>query len=49
MIRLERNAKTPDKKLSAAEIFSIKLYMKFSRCVKNDMPTATSSLVAPAT
>jgi hypothetical protein len=31
MIRPERNAMTPDKKLSAAENFST----KFSRCVKN--------------
>jgi hypothetical protein len=45
MIKLERNAMTPDKKLSAAEDFST----KFSRRVKNATPVATSSLVAPAT
>jgi hypothetical protein len=44
-IRLERNAMTPDKKHSAVENFS----MKFSRRVKNVMPTMTSSLVAPVT
>jgi hypothetical protein len=44
-IRLERNAMTPDKKPSAAEKFST----KFSRCVKNAMPTVTSSPVAPVT
>jgi hypothetical protein len=43
MIRPERNDMTPDKKPSAAEIFS----MKFSQCVKNATPTTTSSPVAP--
>jgi hypothetical protein len=44
-IRLERNAMTPSKKPSAAEDFS----MKSSRRVKNAMPTAISSPVAPVT
>jgi hypothetical protein len=43
-IRLERNAMTPDKKLSAAK----KISMKFSRCVKNATPVVTRSPVAPA-
>jgi hypothetical protein len=43
MIRLERNAMTPDKKPSVAEIF----LMKFSRRVKNATPAATSSPVTP--
>jgi hypothetical protein len=43
-IRLERNAITPNKKLSAAENFS----MKCSRRVKNATPVATRSPVAPA-
>jgi hypothetical protein len=41
-IRPERNAMTPDKKLSAAENFS----KKFSRHVKNATPVATRSPVA---
>jgi hypothetical protein len=45
MIRLERNAMTPDKKPSAAENFS----RKFSRHVKNGTSTMTSFPVAPAT
>ncbi len=45
MIRSERNAMTPDKKPSAAENFST----KFSRCIKNATPAATSSPVAPVT
>jgi hypothetical protein len=45
MIRLERNAMTPDKKPSAAVNFS----MKSSRRVKNATPAVTSSPVAPAT
>jgi hypothetical protein len=44
-IRLARNAMTPDKKPSATKNFS----MKFSRCVKNATPVATSSPVAPVT
>jgi hypothetical protein len=44
MIRSERNAMTPDKKPSIAEIFSI----KFSRCVKNATPVATRSPVTLA-
>jgi hypothetical protein len=44
MIRLERNAMTPDKKPSAAKNF----LMKFSRRVKNATPVATSSPVTPA-
>jgi hypothetical protein len=40
-IRLKTNAMTPDKKPSAVENFSTKI----SRCVKNAMPTATSSPV----
>jgi hypothetical protein len=44
MIRLERNAMTPDKKPTTAENFST----KFSRCVKNTTPVATRSPVAPA-
>jgi hypothetical protein len=44
-IRLERNDMTPDKKPNATENFST----KFSRRVKNVMPAATSSPVAPAT
>jgi hypothetical protein len=44
-IRRERNAMTPDKKPSAAENFSA----KFSQCVKNAKPTATSSLVTSVT
>jgi hypothetical protein len=43
--RRPHNAMTPDKKPSRAENFS----MKFSRRVKNDTPTMTSSLVAPVT
>jgi hypothetical protein len=43
MIRLERNALTPDKKPSAAENFS----MKFSRRVKDTTPVATRSPVTP--
>jgi hypothetical protein len=43
-IRPERNAMTPDKKPSTAEIFS----MKFSRRVKNATPVVTRSLVASA-
>jgi hypothetical protein len=45
MIKLERNAMTPDKKPSVAENFST----KSSRRVKNATPAATSSSVAPAT
>jgi hypothetical protein len=45
MIRLERNAMTPDKKPSATEDFS----MKFSRGAKNATHAMTSSPVAPAT
>jgi hypothetical protein len=45
MIRLERNAMTPDKKPSTAKNFS----MKFSRCVKNATPTVTSSPDTPVT
>jgi hypothetical protein len=45
MIRPERSAMTPDKKPSTTEIFS----MKFLRCIKNAMPTGTSSPVAPVT
>jgi hypothetical protein len=44
-ITLERNVMTPDKKPSAIENSST----KFSRCVKNATPTATSSPVAPVT
>jgi hypothetical protein len=44
MIRLERNARTPDKKLSAAENIST----KFFRRVKNAMPATTGSRVALA-
>jgi hypothetical protein len=44
MIRPERNAMTPDKKPSAAEIFS----MKFSQRVKNATLIATRSSVVPA-
>jgi hypothetical protein len=44
MIRLERNAMTPDKKPSAAKNFS----MKFSQHVKNATPIATRSPVALA-
>jgi hypothetical protein len=44
MIRLERNAVTPDKKLSAAENIST----KFFRRVKNAMPATTGSRVALA-
>jgi hypothetical protein len=44
-IRLERNAMTSDKKPSTAENFS----MKFSQRIKNVMPAATSSPVAPVT
>jgi hypothetical protein len=44
-IRLERNAMTPDKKPNAAKNFST----KFSRRVKNVMPTVTSSPVTPVT
>jgi hypothetical protein len=44
-IRLERNAMMLDKKPSIAENFS----MKYSRCVKNATPTATSSPVTPVT
>jgi hypothetical protein len=40
-IRPERNAMTPNKKHSAAENFSA----KFSRCIKNATPAATSSPV----
>jgi hypothetical protein len=45
MIRLERNATTPNKKPSAAKNFS----MKFSQHVKNATPAVTSSPVAPVT
>jgi hypothetical protein len=41
-IKPERNAMTPDKKLSAAKNFS----MIFSRRVKNATPVVTRSLVA---
>jgi hypothetical protein len=44
-IRLERDAMTSNKKLSAVENSST----KFSRCVKNAMFAGTSSPVAPAT
>jgi hypothetical protein len=44
MIRLERNAMTPDKKPSAAKNFS----MKFSRRVKNATLIATRSPIARA-
>jgi hypothetical protein len=44
-IRIEWNVMTPDKNPSAADNFST----KFSRRVKNAMPAATSSLVAPVT
>jgi hypothetical protein len=44
MIRLERNAMTPDKKPSTAKNFS----MKFSRRVKNATPVVTRYPVAPA-
>jgi hypothetical protein len=44
-IRLEWNAMTHVKKHNAAENFST----KFSRCVKNTTPNATSSPVAPVT
>jgi hypothetical protein len=44
-IRLERNAMTSDKKPSATENFS----MKSSRRIKNAMPVAISSPVAPVT
>jgi hypothetical protein len=43
--RRPRNAMTPDKKSSTAENFST----KFSQCIKNVTPTATSSPVAPVT
>jgi hypothetical protein len=43
--RRPQNAMTPDKKPSTAENFS----SKFSRCVKNDTPCATSSSVTPVT
>jgi hypothetical protein len=43
-IRPERNAMTPDKKPSAAKIFS----MKFSRRVKNATPVVTRSPVSQA-
>jgi hypothetical protein len=39
----ERDAMTPDKKLSAVENF----VMKSTRCVNNATPAATSSRVAP--
>jgi hypothetical protein len=42
-IRPERNAMTPDKKPSTAEIFST----KFSRCIRNATLVATRSLVTP--
>jgi hypothetical protein len=42
-IRPERNAMTPDKKLNAAENFSI----KFSQHIKNATPVATRSPIAP--
>jgi hypothetical protein len=45
MIRLERNAMTPDKKATTVENFST----KFSQRVKNATPIMTSSLVAPIT
>jgi hypothetical protein len=45
MIRLERNAMTPDKKPNTTEDVS----MKFSRCVKDATPAVTSSLVASVT
>jgi hypothetical protein len=44
-IRQERNAMTTNTKPNIAEDFS----MKFSRRVKNAMPIATSSPVAPVT
>jgi hypothetical protein len=44
-IRLERNAMTPDKKLSAAENFST----KSSQRIKDATPAATSSPVTLAT
>jgi hypothetical protein len=44
MIRLERNAMTPDKKPSVAENFST----KFSQCIKNAILFAIRSLVALA-
>jgi hypothetical protein len=44
MIRLEKNAMTPDKKPISAENFST----KFSRCVKNATLVATRSPVASA-
>jgi hypothetical protein len=43
MIRLERNAMTPDKKSSTTENFS----SKFSRRLKNATPIATRSPIAP--
>jgi hypothetical protein len=43
MIRLERNAMTPDKKPSTTENFS----SKFSRRLKNATPIATRSPIAP--
>jgi hypothetical protein len=45
MIRLERNAMTPDKKPNTTEDVS----MKFSRRVKDATPAVTSSLVASVT
>jgi hypothetical protein len=45
MIRLERNAMTPDKKPNAAEEFS----MNFSRSIKNATAATTSSPVTLAT
>jgi hypothetical protein len=45
LIRLERNAMTPNKMPSAAEDFS----MKFSQCIKNARHAAISSPVAPVT
>jgi SUMO ligase MMS21 Smc5/6 complex component len=42
-IRPERNAMTPDKKPNTAENFST----KFSERIKNAIPVATRSLVAP--
>jgi hypothetical protein len=44
MIRLDRNAMTPDKKPSATENFST----KFSRRVKNYTLVVTRSLITPA-
>jgi hypothetical protein len=45
MIRLERNAMTPDKKPSAAENF----LPKFSRRIRSTMSAVVGSLVPPVT